>query len=209
MNCAYHHNQEVRGVCSTCGRPICEECMVDLNGQVHCKQCLAVRMQRPSREVHGFVRFVLSLVPGIGHLYMGMFNRGVQLAVGAVVGAWFLDLLLPNSPFSGLFIAGMVFLSVFDAREAHLRIQQGLEVEDKGFVDIRTLRFTWNSRYIGYGLVGLGALALYRTFIYDTVRLFINDSRYYQLLNSLNQSIFGLAAVAAGIWLLRKNMKSH
>jgi len=208
MNCAYHSDREVRGVCSTCGRPICEDCMVDLNGSAHCKTCLSEKVHKAPRDVRGFLRFALSICPGLGHMYMGLFNRGLQLMVGAIAGGIVLDMIAPRSPLSGFFIAALVFLSIFDAREAHLRLEQGLEVEDKGFVDIKNMRFEWRSRYIGYGLVAIGVLGLYNTLVHDTLRLVCgyNSRVCSDLANSIDGILLGGLAVAAGVWLLKRSV---
>lgn len=208
MNCAYHPDREVQGICSSCGRPICQDCLVDIKGQTHCKSCIEARMKRPARDVVGPLRFVLSVVPGLGHLYMGMFNRGLQLMAGTFLGATLLNAIFDD--LSVFFVFAMIFISVFDAREAALRIQQGLEVEDKGFVDLKTWKFekmTWNSKYIGYGLVVIGGLALYKTLMNDLLRLIFGYNAFYRdLAATLNGVVLGGLAVGAGVWLLRKSL---
>ncbi len=207
MNCAYHGDREVHGICSNCGRPICDSCLIELNGQVFCKPCLEVKVQKPVREIKGGTRFILSIVPGLGHLYMGLFNRGLQLLAAAILGTVLLDM-LTRGGLGGLAFMALVFLSIFDAREAHIRMQQGLEVEDKGFVDLRTWRLTWNPKYIGYALVGIGVIAMYNTIIYDLLRVFFrNYGLYDQVIRSINGVVLGGLAVGAGVWLLRRDSR--
>lgn len=204
MNCAYHNDQAARGVCTSCGRPICDTCAVELHGQLHCKSCIGVRMQQPGRDVSGFARFVLSIFPGLGHLYMGLVQRGFQLMLG--FGAGFVVLVMLAPGLLGFFIPASIFFSIFDAREAHIRQSQGLEVEDKAFVDIKTWQFQWDNRYVGYGLVGLGCLALYRVIVQEILRIFITDMWMLQRVTSaVNGLVLGVAAIAAGLWLLRRN----
>ncbi|MDB4897974.1 MAG: hypothetical protein JWN15_4236, partial [Firmicutes bacterium] len=112
MNCVFHADRVVEGMCNMCGRPICDECIVSLNGQIYCKSCLETRVQRPRRDINGGLRFLLSLVPGVGHLYMGLFQRGLQFMVGTVGGAILLGMLFPA--FIGLLIPAMIFYSIFD-----------------------------------------------------------------------------------------------
>ena len=40
MNCYYHDNKEVVCACTECGRFICSECKVDINGKAVCKTCI-------------------------------------------------------------------------------------------------------------------------------------------------------------------------
>lgn len=206
MNCAYHQDREVAGICSSCGRPICETCLVDLNGQPYCKTCLAARVQRPAREINGFIRFVLSVAPGFGHLYMGLVNRGMQFFAGMVLGAIVLGMAF--EPLLGFYIPAAIFFSIFDAREVHLRIAQGLEVEDKGFIDLKTFPLEWNQKFIGYGLVGLGVLSLWRVLMSDVLML-VFGNRWYQVREIMNGMTLGVIAILAGIWLLRRNSSTH
>lgn len=202
MNCAYHYDREVRGICSSCGRPICEDCLVDLNGQPYCKVCLIARVQRPAREINGFLRFVLSVAPGLGHLYMGLFNRGMQFFVGTILGAILLGMVFPG--LLGLYIPAAIFFSIFDAREVHLRIAQGLEVEDKGFIDLKATPSEWNQRHIGYGLVIIGGLALWRVLMTDILQVMFG-SRWYQVREAANGMTLGLLAILGGLYLLKGN----
>lgn len=203
MNCAYHPDGLVEGVCSMCGRPICDQCVVNLSGQIYCKSCLEARVQRPRRDINGGARFILSIVPGLGHLYMGLFQRGFQFLVGTVCGATLLGIIFP--PFTGLLIPAMIFYSIFDAREIHLRMAQGLEVEDKGIVDVRTWRFDWNNRYIGYALVAIGALVLFNTFVEDALLLLVGRQFYSEAASAIRGMAMGALAIGAGFWLLRRN----
>lgn len=206
MHCAYHFDRDVRGICSSCGRPICEECLVDLNGQPYCKVCLAARVQRPGREINGFLRFVLSVAPGLGHLYMGLFNRGMQFFVGTILGSILLGMIFPG--LLGLYIPAAIFFSIFDAREVHLRIAQGLEVEDKGFIDPKAIPMQWNQRHFGYGLVAVGALALWRVLMNDVLQALF-PTRWYQVREAMNGMTLGMIAIAGGLYLLKRSSSNH
>lgn len=201
MNCAYHKDQPVHGVCSTCGRPICEDCLVDLKGHAHCKPCLEARMRQPTREINSFVRFVLSVVPGVGHLYMGLFQRGLQLMVITALGVLLLAMI---EPLLGFYIPASIFFSIFDAREAHLRIGQGLEVEDKGFFDLQKIQMHWHPRYIGYALIVIGAVAIFNTVVGDMLRLLFPPAIYHKLAATIRGLTMGGLAIGAGFWMLRR-----
>jgi hypothetical protein len=206
MSCAYHQEQPVQGICSTCGRPICADCLVELGGQAHCKMCLRASMARPAREINSFMRFVLSAVPGVGHMYMGLMQRGFQLLAGGIGLAIVLGMVF--SPILGLYIPALICFSIFDAREAHLRLAQGLEVEDKGFFAVDQLPLMWNAKYIGYGLIAFGALALWNIFLSDILRFVIPDLyRMGRIQASIRQITLSLVAIGAGIWLLRRRAR--
>jgi hypothetical protein len=200
LNCAYHPDRMVQGVCSTCGRPICDTCVVDLNGQVYCKPCLETKVRKPTREINGFARFVLSTVPGLGHLYMGLIQRGLHFLVGTILGGIVLGNLY--DPFLGFFIPAMIFFSIFDAREAHLRMAQGLEVEDKGLIDPKTLKMQWDQKYIGYILIGIGALVMFNSVVRDLLRAILPSQYYWAISQAIRGAVTGALAIGAGFWLL-------
>ncbi len=211
MYCAYHADRSVAGICSKCGRPICEDCRTEVEGQVYCRPCAEPEAKqsgtgaaqpekgRPLRENVGLLRFLLSLAPGLGHLYLGLFNRGLQLMGGAILGAFVLGMLLPNTPLPFFFVCATIAFSVFDAREAHLRMEQGLEVEDKEFVDLRKLKAQWDNRYVGYILIALGVLFLYNTFL---------DLLPYEIRQAARGFSLGLLALGAGVWMLLRDRKT-
>ena len=37
--CVDHPEREASGMCVLCGKPFCEECLLQLDGKMHCKQC--------------------------------------------------------------------------------------------------------------------------------------------------------------------------
>jgi len=37
MQCANHPQQQASGMCTYCGKPFCEECLVEVNGKMYCK----------------------------------------------------------------------------------------------------------------------------------------------------------------------------
>jgi len=205
LNCAYHGERVVHGICNKCGRPICEECLVDINGQVYCKACLEVNAVRrtPTRDNNSSVRFILSFMPGLAHLYLGLFNRGLQMMVGFIGGAIILGNLF--EPLIGFWIPAGIFFSIFDAREVHLRMAQGLEVEDKGFVDPNTLKMQWRPQYVGYILIGIGVLVLFNVMMEDLLRLLVPSHLWYRVSEAIRGSILGIGAIAGGLWMLRRN----
>lgn len=205
MNCAYHAARPVQAICSKCGRPICDQCVLEVGGQVYCKPCMETGVKGPApRMTNGNARFWLSIFPGLGHLYMGLFQRGMQLLVAFIVGCFILGSLLEGLVV--FFVAAMIFFSIFDAREAYIRMAQGLEVEDKGFVDLQNVKLSWDSRWIGYILIGLGVFALFNVLLDDILRLVLDSSVYHQVVQAIRGSIVGVLAIGGGLYLLRRNV---
>ncbi|HEY8347189.1 MAG TPA: hypothetical protein VIL07_07920 [Symbiobacteriaceae bacterium] len=202
MSCAFHPDRASKQVCSLCGSEVCEECGISLAGQVYCRACLEARVATVNRPVNSTLRLLFSVVPGLGHLYMGLFQRGMQLMAATALGIVLLGLLMPW--LNGLFIPVMIFYSVFEAREIHLRLRQGLEVEDKGLVDLSVLRQRWHPRYTAYLLIGLGALVLYNAVVLDLAVLLFPEGRADEVVETVRGLTVGVVALGAGIWLLRR-----
>jgi len=45
MKCAIHPDREAIGGCCSCGRYVCPECKVDIDGQIYCNQCLDTKLK--------------------------------------------------------------------------------------------------------------------------------------------------------------------
>jgi hypothetical protein len=52
MTCAYHPNAEAVGACVQCGRLVCAECKVELQGKIYCNTCAEkILLDKTKREV--------------------------------------------------------------------------------------------------------------------------------------------------------------
>lgn len=84
MNCNIHPDNEAIGTCTTCGKPICKDCSVEMQGRLICRNCLASGkgvITQVEKDVN--TAFLLELIGGflgllgIGYLYTGRTNDGV------------------------------------------------------------------------------------------------------------------------------------
>lgn len=48
MNCVNHLDREAVGVCVSCGKPICEECRVEVRERNYCKKCISENLLKDS-----------------------------------------------------------------------------------------------------------------------------------------------------------------
>ena len=128
MRCAIHAENEAVGVCVLCGAAVCHQCQRVVRGRILCPNCYAELRQssnpqqqtpplaRPSVRYSGCLTFLLSLVPGLGHLYLGQMQKGLVLLVSAIV----LPFLLPI----------LIAYSVFDCLHTARRLNAGEQVPD-------------------------------------------------------------------------------
>lgn len=46
ISCKNHPERESAGMCVACGKPFCEDCLVDIKNKYFCKPCIAERLRR-------------------------------------------------------------------------------------------------------------------------------------------------------------------
>lgn len=128
MKCAVHAENEAIGVCVLCGAAVCYQCQRLIRGRILCANCYAELKQSPNPQQQastlprhsvrysGCLTFLLSIVPGLGHLYLGHMQKGLTLLVLAVV----LPFLLPI----------LIAYSIFDCLHTARRLNSGEQVPD-------------------------------------------------------------------------------
>ena len=82
MHCYVHTEAEAVGTCSRCGRFVCSECAVEVQGKLVCRECLA-SADVATQKHDPSTAFVIELVGGffgllgLGYFYVGRTNDGV------------------------------------------------------------------------------------------------------------------------------------
>lgn len=79
MNCAYHADIENTAFCIKCGKPLCAQCVRQVQSSIYCENCLAeglaANTPRPTQNVQMVGgsspegAFLLGLIPGVGAIY--------------------------------------------------------------------------------------------------------------------------------------------
>jgi hypothetical protein len=106
MNCHLHPNNEAVGSCTSCGKPICQECAVEVQNKFVCRECLSNgKTTIPQYSVNGkppkdrSIALILEILVGLfgflgfGWIYAGETNRGVITLAGFF--AWHILIVLP------------------------------------------------------------------------------------------------------------------
>jgi TM2 domain-containing membrane protein YozV len=93
MNCYVHPENEAIGTCTSCGRPICRECAVEMHGKLICRPCLASgkasAVAQTDKDVN--TAFLIELVGGffgllgIGYMYVGRTNDGIIRLIAWII----------------------------------------------------------------------------------------------------------------------------
>jgi len=176
VRCSVHIDREAVNTCSLCGDSLCQECLVQLVDKSYCRKCLQQKISEPVNPVilsaaeevslveagekkSRLWAFVFSLVPGVGYLYLGLMNRGLQTMV-LFFGAIFVASFIGFGEIMALIVPVVMFYSIFDTQQLVKSINAGDRPEDKQFFDIKQIPYTHN--WIGWGLIVIGILALIR-----------------------------------------------
>jgi TM2 domain-containing membrane protein YozV len=85
MNCYIHPEKDAVGSCTNCGKLICGDCAVEMQGKLICRACLAAgRINTTSSQgKDANTAFLIELVGGffgllgLGYLYVGRTSDGI------------------------------------------------------------------------------------------------------------------------------------
>jgi hypothetical protein len=111
MKCANHARAEATGTCAECGKPFCAACSIELDHRTWCRDCLARIVARTGTgaRVHPgwrkLVAAVLSVIPGAGHMFLGLIGKGFAL-MGILLVAVFVIILYSD-------VTGMYWMTAY------------------------------------------------------------------------------------------------
>jgi Domain of unknown function (DUF5668)/B-box zinc finger len=213
MKCAVHPDVEASGYCRNCGKPMCPACVRPVRDVLYCEECLAKvvglvpppmtpqevaaaplpvgtpGLPPPSMKGTPVLAFILGLVPGLGAIYNGEYNKALLHIVifsGIILGLN-LDLGGGADALLGCGLAVFIFYMAIDAVRTLKAKQTGEYYQDP-------LENWTKQKAIGpIILIALGGLFLLRNFG------FLEFFRVREL-------IFPLILIGIGVWLLRNRM---
>jgi len=166
MKCHLHPDRDAVGYCVACGKGVCAECRREVAGTIRCPEhatTIAAPLM-PRQEKSSFLAGLFSFLPGLGHIYLGAYSRGL------FIGLMFALLIGVEShgaggfePLFGIGIAFVWFFGLFDALRICNAINSGAAIDSfaGGAISApmipkprsRAGNLTW-----GVILVGLGGL---------------------------------------------------
>lgn len=137
--------------------------------------------------------YLLSILPGLGHFYLGLMNRGLQFML-----IFFGNIFLTNIIDSfGLLLPIIVFYSYFDALQFHSKYREGHNLIDEPV--LKQSKSIVNAKMIGWGLIGIGCLTSFE-YAVDYMQQYNNISVEVEFVENV---LFSLVFVLLGIRLLR------
>lgn len=140
---------------------------------------------------------LFSLIPGAGHMYLGLTQRGLQIMLfffGTLYISSLVEYVLGN--LWAMVVAPVTwFFSFFETLQADARLRRGEMVEDKVLVAVEKLRL--NRRFWGWILVVFGLFAGLNNFYHVAP----------EVVMAIRRLMVPVALIAAGIWLLAREMR--
>lgn len=147
MKCVYHNDRDAEYICSSCGQPVCRECITVVNGKNVCLSCEYKSHRYEARQyngvsykkgdgISGFLFFIFLAVPGLRHMYLGLMKRGLQflevffgaVIIGILLGDGIGEIAIP--------VAFIIwFYSAFDSYQYRKLLARGEEALDKPLFD--------------------------------------------------------------------------
>jgi len=179
MTCSNHPKTTAVADCAECGRSFCAACIVELDQRSWCRDCLSRIVSRTGAgaRVHpGWRKLaaaLLSIVPGAGHMFLGLIGKGFAL-MGLLFASIFLIILY--SAATGMYwmtaylipTLCVLFLSyaVFDSMAISDAQRSGRELPA---TDDETMKAVWekvlmNRRTGGWVLVVAGIVGILHMF---------------------------------------------
>lgn len=157
------------------------------------------------RKYNKFYTALLSIVPGAGHMYLGLMKKGLQFMFIFFGIIMITDLIYSARSFTILNIV-IWFYAFFDAYHSRKKLELGISVEQDLFSELKLS--SAKPRYVGIGLVAIGAIVLIQQVIIELLSVGIIIIPPYIKVAILN-SIFPLMLVIIGILILRNTIKKN
>jgi hypothetical protein len=216
MKCAVHRDVEASGYCRNCGKPMCPACVRPVRDVLYCEECLAKvvglvpppmtpqevaaaplpvgtpGLPPPSMKGTPVLAFILGLVPGLGAIYNGEYNKAllhIVIFAGIILG---ISLGLGDAVQALLIcaIAVFPFYMAIDAVRTLKARQSGMTYQDP------LENWTKQRSFGPILLIGLGVLFLLKNFgFFDFFRF--------------REIFFPLVLIGIGVWLLRSKISGQ
>ncbi len=218
MNCRNHSEREATQICIHCGKPICDECSINIKGKNYCAECLETFINIASNNsgIHKknkILTFFLGFIPGVSHMYLGLINKGLAL-MGLLFVSLFLAIFFSDSStlywFPGFFIPtfSLLFISysIFDSLAIVDRINSGELKYDESWYELSAIKqkIFAGKKTIGIIMIGIGLIILF-SIIIKPLETVIMDNLNINI--SLTSLIIAVVLVILGILFIRKGKK--
>ena len=96
MKCINHLDKDATAVCNHCGKSICQDCQVQMHGEVYCQGCAtqSLGQQKAKPEHSPALAAILSfIIAGLGQIYNGQMGKGILIFLtGWLIIPWIIGI---------------------------------------------------------------------------------------------------------------------
>ena len=165
MKCHFHPEIDGLSECRLCGRALCASCAVEIQGAPYCRECLQSRIEQPlpaspprvpARGPSAKVAGWLSLLPGLGLVYLGEYLKALTVGLLGVGAIHFADHTDAGGIAVPLFWIGQMIYTVQEAR----RLRRAGRIEEPEPEAAARPRAEKDSPLWGAILIAVGTLFL-------------------------------------------------
>lgn len=218
MKCTHHPRVESVGTCVRCGKPFCGECILDVGQGTWCRECLGAVIGQAGTAHPGWRKLaaaLLSLVPGAGHMFLGLVGKGFSLMALLIASVflvilysdatgmyWMTAYLVPT--LCVLFLSYAIFdtMAICDARRGNGALSPA---------DDETMKAVWervllNRRTGGWVLLVAGVVGVLHIFSEPLNRL---SADWLHVSVPVTGMVIPVVLLLAGILLLQKSRKGR
>lgn len=147
------------------------------------------------------VALFFALMPGAGHMYLGLVRQGIQLML------LFFSIIFMSASFEMEFLAVFLpiiwFYSIFDVRLKSVKEDPLIDADLPIFAEVASMKYFSNSnlveKYIAYILIIMGASSMINNLIIPLLSRYI-DYYYIRCFKSL---VISILLVSIGIFMLK------
>ncbi|HHY81113.1 MAG TPA: hypothetical protein GX505_00305 [Clostridiales bacterium] len=153
-------------------------------------------MNRINQNASPALTFLFSIVPGAGHMYLGLMRRGLELMAAFFACIFIVADLLHLAEIGVPLCIIIFFYSLFDAQHLNKAIRRGETISDTGQQFFPKIAL--NAYHMGIAAIVLGLI-----FLMDRLRSyiihFIPDIAY----SMIERSIVPLLIIALGLYIIK------
>lgn len=151
------------------------------------------------RKYNKFYTALFSLIPGAGHMYLGLMKKGFQFMFMFFGVIMVTDLIYSARSFTILNIV-IWFYAFFDAYHTRRKLEKDIPVNEDLFLELKLNNA--KPKYVGITLIILGSIVLFQQVIVELLSLGIIIIPPYIKIAILD-SIFPIVLVLIGVFILR------
>lgn len=147
------------------------------------------------------VALFFALMPGAGHMYLGLIRQGIQLML--LFFSIFFMLTSFNMDFLMVFLPIIWFYSIFDVRSKSLKEDPLVDVDLPLFADVTSMKYFSDTnsieKYIAYILILMGVFSIINNLLIPILSKYVD----YYYIRCGKSAIVSIILISVGVFLIK------